>query len=140
MFNWLSENNLLANRDIFQFIPFINDVLCNAVNMDNIILNPLGYIQLLGILHIGSELNFNGHDTTTICRKEGCQLIVLGRLANVLIIDDKNILFECFIISQFLPSCVSTVVVWQIFKNLKVFRREPFAIFIMTKFLLMRKR
>ena len=34
-------------------------------------------------------------------RKTGRQLNALGRLANVLSVDDKNILFECFILSHF---------------------------------------
>jgi len=37
MFNWFSVNNLQTNPDKSQFILFTNDVLCNAVNIDNII-------------------------------------------------------------------------------------------------------
>jgi len=93
MFNWFSENNLQANPDKSQFILFTNDVLCNAVNIDNIILHPLG-------VHIDRELNFNGY-VTKICREAGRQLNALGRLVNVLSVDDKNILLECFNLSHF---------------------------------------
>jgi len=99
MFNWFSENNLQANPYKSQFILFTNDLLCNAVNIDTIILHPLGSVKLLGV-HVDRELNFNGH-VTTICKKAGRQLNTLGRLANVLRVDDKNILFECFILSHF---------------------------------------
>ena len=54
---------------------------------------------------IDRELNFNGN-VTTICRKAGEQLNALGRPANVLSVDDKNILFERFILSHLL-SCVA---------------------------------
>ena len=64
-----------------------------------IILHPLGSVQPLGV-HIDRELNFIGR-ITTICRKTGRQLNVLGCLANVLSVDDKNILFECFILLHF---------------------------------------
>jgi len=49
MFNWFSETNLQTNPDKSQFIPFTNDVLCNAVNIDNIILHPLGPVKPLGV-------------------------------------------------------------------------------------------
>jgi len=146
-----SENNLQTNPDKSQFILVTNDVPCNAVNIDNIILHPFGSVKLLGV-HIDRELNFNGHVTrichchpcsnlgvgisegcfifdfvsfitfggrsahlayyvyksgrkttiiiiivTRICRKAGRQLNTLERLANVQSVDDKNILFECFI-------------------------------------------
>ena len=75
---------------------------------------------------------------TTICTKTDRQLNDLGDLANVISVDDKNILFQCFIRSHFIfsPLC-GTVVVRQILTKLKVFRSELFAIFIMTMFLLM---
>jgi len=55
MFNWFCENNLPANPDKSQFILFTNFVLYNAVNLDNIILHPLGSVKLLGI-HIDCNL------------------------------------------------------------------------------------
>ena len=69
MFNWFSENNFEANPDKSQFILFTNDVLCNAVNIDNIILHPFGWVKRLSV-HIDCELNFNVY-LTTICRKAG---------------------------------------------------------------------
>jgi len=89
-------------------------------------------VKLLGV-HIDRELYFNGH-VTTICRKAGHQLNALERhLANVLSIDDNNILFDCFILSHldFTPAmwhCCSLADI----KQLKVFRSKLFTIFIMT--------
>ena len=59
----------------------------------------MGSVKPLGV-HIDRELNFNSH-VTMICRNAGRQLNALGCLANVLSIDDKNILIECFILSYF---------------------------------------
>jgi len=71
-----SENNLQANPDKNQFLLLTNDVLCNAVNIYNIILHPLRSVKGLGV-HIDSELIFNGH-VNTICRQVGRQLHALG--------------------------------------------------------------
>ena len=64
-------------------------------------LHSLGSVKRLGV-HVDGELNCNGH-VTAICTKAGHQINNVGRLQNVLSVDDKNIRLTTF---QFLPSCV----------------------------------
>jgi len=69
------------------------------MKVGNSILEPLESVKRLGIF-IDRRLNFNVY-ISKICKKAGKQLRALGRLANILSIEDKYVLFECFILSNF---------------------------------------
>ena len=62
-------------------------------------MEPLESVKLLGIF-VDRRLNFNLHIFETL-QKAGKQLSALGRLANILSTEDKDVVFECFILSYF---------------------------------------
>ena len=99
LLDWFDANYLQANPDKFQFILLHKHKLEYNVNIRNVILPSEDSVKLLGV-HIDYRLDFNKHISET-CSKAGRQLSALGRLSNVLNVNEKLLLFECFILSHF---------------------------------------
>ena len=71
----------------------------DAINLNGTKLASSSYEKLFGIL-IDRDLSFDKH-TTSLCRKAGQKLNDLARISNYLTHDQKRLLLNSFIKSQF---------------------------------------
>ena len=95
---WYIENGMQPNPTKFQSIFFGETPQC-TVNVDNINIQPTGVIKLLGV-SIDSQLSFSQH-INEICRKAGCNLNVLKRVAHSLPQKVKLLLYNTYISCHF---------------------------------------
>ena len=100
--NWFSMNHMIANPDKFKAIildkqnsDFSNTKI--SVNNENLEIVPS--VKLLGI-QIDSQLNFN-MQINNICKSAANQLNALIRLNCFLRIDEKKVLVNSFVLSNF---------------------------------------
>ena len=100
--NWISMNHMIANPDKFKAIildkqnsDFSNTKI--SVNNENLEIVPS--VKLLGI-QIDSQLNFKMH-INNICKSAANQLNPLIRLNCFLGIDEKKVLVNSFVLSNF---------------------------------------
>ena len=122
--NWFSMNHMIANPDKFKAIildkqnsDFSNTKI--SVNNENLEIVPS--VKLLGI-QIDSQLNFNMH-INNICKSAANQLNALIRLNCFLGIDEKKVLVNSFVLSNFnyclLVWFISSTKSWKKIENLQ---------------------
>ena len=122
--NWFSMNDMIANPDKFKAIildkqnsDFSNTKI--SVNNENLEIVPS--VKLLRI-QIDSQLNFNMH-INNICKSAANQLNALIRLNCFLGIDEKKVLVNSFVLSNFnyypLVWFISSTRSWKKIENLQ---------------------
>ena len=97
---WFDNNSLVPNPDKFQFMILgtrSKPYLCLEINDKKIISNTK--ITLLGIL-IDWKLQFNEH-VKSLCIKANNKVSAMMRLRNLLSTEQKLVLFNSFVSSQF---------------------------------------
>ena len=99
---WFKENNMKANAAKFHVLFITRDKSLPELELyiDGATLQSEPYIKLLGI-YIDSELNFH-HHVMEICKKAGSQVRAMARLSGMLDFDSKYLIFNAFIISNFM--------------------------------------
>ena len=99
MLTWFQSNYLQANPDKFQFILYNSDDKYMLTINKNVKLESLDYVKLLGVT-VDTKLTFTRH-VDELCSKAGKKINMLRRLANVLTMEAKCLLFQSFILSHF---------------------------------------
>ena len=100
--NWLKQNQMIANPEKFHASLIRKDQ--TNTSGENLIINgelikSEETVKLLGI-YLDYKLNFEKH-ISEICRKAASQLNVLKRLKSFVAFDEKTILVQSFIYSNF---------------------------------------
>ena len=99
---WLDANKMIANPDKFKAIilkkPSIKTDVIN-ITVGNQEIKPASSVKLLGV-DIDDKLNFRKH-IQTLCRKAGAKLNAIKRLASHLNQNDRKLLVDAHVISQF---------------------------------------
>ena len=100
--NWLKQNQMIANPEKFHAILIRKDQ--TNTSRENLIINgelikSEETVKLLGI-YLDYKLNFEKH-ISEICRKAASQLNVLKRLKGFVAFDEKKILVQSLIYSNF---------------------------------------
>ena len=99
---WFKENMIIVNPDKFQAIIIDRKKQQNnptPVKTNDININSENSMRLLG-LEIDNKLNFDKH-ITQLCKKSTCQLNALCRLKSFLNINQRKILMNSFIYSNY---------------------------------------
>ena len=97
---WFENNGMKANPGKFQLIVshrrLKQDVTLNICNIE---IKSTACVKLLGIT-FDDDLKFD-FQVNEICKRAAKQLNVLRRFANILNENNKMLIFQCFILSQF---------------------------------------
>ena len=99
---WFSMNHMIANPDKIKAINLDkqnSDFSNTKISVNNENLEIVPSVKLLGI-QIDSQLNFNMH-INNICKSAASQLNALIRLNFFLGIDEKKVLVNSFVLSNF---------------------------------------
>ncbi len=100
---WFTSNMMKANPDKFQTIflcpPTLPDPFQDHFIVSNIYIKRGSSAKLLGVI-IDDKLCFDKH-VTNICCKAARQLNALLRLRNVITIDQRRLIYQSFIMSNF---------------------------------------
>ena len=99
---WFTNNKMIANPDKFQAIiidRFRSDYGDEKININKESIKIVSSVKLLGV-QIDNQLNFNLH-ISSICKSAANQLSALLRLKSFLGFDEKKILVNSFILSNF---------------------------------------
>lgn len=99
MLEWFKENHMQANPSNFQMIMFKRRPITCTLNVDEIEVTSGNLVKLLGV-EFDDKLKFSVH-ISSVCKKVGKQVSVIGRLAKTLTTDAKLMLFNAFILSHF---------------------------------------
>ena len=100
---WFSENFMQANTEKFQFL-FMKPISAHETIPDHIVINDTkiqrnNSVKFLGIT-IDDKLEFNSH-VANLCIKAGNQLNVLYRFKNIFSVEEKKIVYQTFVLSNF---------------------------------------
>ena len=99
--NWFHENFMVLNPEKCHFMSLGNKskTKFESLVLDKITLSASASETLLGII-IDEKLTFNEH-IKKLCKRTGQKINVLARLANFMTYEQKKILFNSFVKSQF---------------------------------------
>ena len=100
--DWFKYNNMIVNPEKFQALLISKskrENLPRALSLENKTVNVLDSVKLLGIT-IDDSLSFNQH-ISTFCRSAANQLNALIRLRSFLGFNEKKVLLNSFIYSNF---------------------------------------
>ena len=100
--NWFSSNEMIVNPDKFKSIILTknkSDDIPTGFSIGTDIVSIEKSVKLLGI-HLDNRLNFNLH-INTICKSASNQLNALVRLKKFLSFEQKKVLVNSFILSNF---------------------------------------
>ena len=96
---WFDENHMTLNPGKCHYMVIGSMDLSHEIMLNNIKITCSNEEKLLGIF-LDSKLNFESH-IGSLCRKAGQKLSVLARLKNYLTSDQRNLLNNSVIKSQF---------------------------------------
>ena len=100
---WFDENHLIANPEKFHLMFLLPNKTDQAVNeqllINNTTLDGEPSISLLG-MEIDNSLTFNTH-ISNLCKKAASQLNVLKRLSRFMGYNERRIIMQSFILSNF---------------------------------------
>ena len=100
---WFNLNMMKTNPDKFQVLflcpPRLTDPFQDNFQFSNISIKREHFVKLLGVV-IDDKLNFDKH-VKEICCKAARQLNALYRLRNLISADQRLLLYQCFIMSNF---------------------------------------
>ena len=100
--NWFSSNKMIVNPDKFKSVILTknkSDDVPTGLSIGTDIVSIEKSVKLLGI-HLDNRLNFNLH-INTICKSASNQLNALVRLKKFLSFEQKKVLVNSFILSNF---------------------------------------
>ena len=93
------ENHMVLNPGKYHYLVLANRSDSDKINLNGTKLASSSYEKLLGIL-IDRDLSFDKH-IKSLCRKAGQELNALARISNCLTHDQKRLLLNSIIKSQF---------------------------------------
>lgn len=100
---WFAENFMQANAEKFQFLlmkPLLTtDLIPDHIVIDNTRIQREENIKFLGIT-IDDKLKFDVH-VANLCIKAGNQLNVLYRFKNIFNVEEKKLVYQTFVLSNF---------------------------------------
>ena len=100
--NWFKHNNMIVNPDKFQAL-IVNRLgkMENSypIEIQDTFINSQSSVSLLGV-EIDNKLNFDQH-IATLCKKAGAQINAISRLKTFLGMEERKVLIESFIYSNF---------------------------------------
>ena len=138
--NWFSSNKMIVNPDKFKSIILTknkSDDIPTGFSIGTDIVPIEKSVKLLGI-HLDNRLNFNLH-INTICEYASNQLNALVRLKKLLSFEQKKVLVNSFVLSNFdycpLVSFISSA---KAFKKVEFYKNVPFDFYRMTVTVLMK--
>ena len=99
MQKWFYENHMVLNPGKCHYLVLGNRSNSDTINLNGTKLASSSYEKLLGIL-IDCDLSFDKH-IKSLCRKAGQKLNALARISNYLTHDQKRLLLNSIIKSQF---------------------------------------
>ena len=98
LIQWYKSNYLKPNPDKWHLLLSDVDNDLNIKISDELISNS-SYEKILGV-HFDNKLNFNTH-ITKLCKKAGQKLHALARMSNFMSVNQKKVIMNAFISSQF---------------------------------------
>ena len=109
---WFSNNKMIVNPNKFQAILLNKSKsthVKDTMNIGNEKIESLSVVKLLKI-EIGNKFNFNNH-INTICRSAADQLNVFMGLKRFLGTEERKVLIQNFVLSNFnyLSTCMDAV-------------------------------
>ena len=100
---WFSANFMQANPEKFQLLLMkpnnLTDIFPDHIEVNNTEIKRNESVKFLGIT-IDDKLKFDVH-VTNLCIKAGTQLNVLYRFKNVFNIEERKIVYQTFVLSNF---------------------------------------
>ena len=99
MQKWIYENHMVLNLGKCHYLVLRKRSNSDTINLNGTKLESSGYGKLLGIL-TDRDLSFDKH-IKSLCRKAGQKLNALARISNYLTHDQKRLLLNSIIKSQF---------------------------------------
>ena len=99
MQKWFDENHMVLNPGKYHYLVLGNRSNSDTINLNGTKLASSSYEKLLGIL-IHRDSSFDKH-IKSLCRKAGQKLNVLARISNYVTRDQKSLLLNLIIKSQF---------------------------------------
>ena len=96
---WFYENHMALNPGKYYYMVIGSRDLSHEIMLNNSKITSSNEEKLLGIF-LDSKLNFESH-IGSLCRKAGQKINVLARLKNFLTSDQRNLLLNSVIKSQF---------------------------------------
>ena len=99
MQKWFYENHMVLNPGKCHYLALGKRSNSDTINLNGTKLASSGYEKLLGIL-IDSDLSYDKH-IKSLCRKAGQKLNALARIINYVTYDQKRLLLNSIIKSQF---------------------------------------
>ena len=96
---WFHENHMTSNPGKCHYMVIGCRDLLHEIMLNNNKITSSNEEKLLGIF-LDSKLNFESH-ITSLCRKAGQKINALARLKNYLTLDQRNLLLNSVIKSQF---------------------------------------
>ena len=98
LIQWYRSNYLQPNPDKWHLL--LSDVNNNLnIKISNECISNSSYEKILGV-HFDNKLNFRTH-ITKLCKKAGQKLHALARIANFMSLNQKKLIMNAFISSQF---------------------------------------
>jgi hypothetical protein len=99
---WFNNNFMKANASKFQVLCASRHANLPALELsiDGLLLYSEPHVKLLGV-YIDKQLTFHYH-ITEMCRKASSQVRALARLSGMLDIESKFMIFNAFIVSNFM--------------------------------------